>query len=99
MCDSGGAQPDCSPEPGPLHLTWVVGECRVPGLSCVQGPWQVLGDGCGPLVGGGEEVSPLLRPLGGWWGGSEPPSCMVLRSLTREVFGSLQWPGSAEGLF
>lgn len=31
MCDFGGAQPDGSPEPGPLVLTWVVGECRVPG--------------------------------------------------------------------
>lgn len=44
MCDSGRAQSNLLPEPGPLGLTWVAGEPRAPVLSYVQSPRQVLSD-------------------------------------------------------
>lgn len=34
MCGSGGVQPDGSPEPGPLVLTWVVGSAECLALLC-----------------------------------------------------------------
>lgn len=54
MCDSGGAQPECSPEPGPLVLTRVLGECGVPGSHVSRAHGTLLSDSCSSLVGGGE---------------------------------------------